>query len=96
MQCIYKPQKCVLSPLHSIIGYFQDKKSCFSSPLFAQLQAIKMPDFYIGYTPSVGKPKTEQEILKNTQDMCYPLHHYLSRKDFDTFPFFKFSNFIVS
>ena len=37
-----------LSPLHSIIGHFKDKKSSFSSPLFAQLPIVKMPDFYIG------------------------------------------------
>ena len=32
--------------------------------------------------------KTEKMCLKNTRDMYYLLHHYLSRKDFDTFPFF--------
>ena len=32
------------------------KKSYFSSPLFAQLQPTKISDFYINYTPSVGKP----------------------------------------
>ena len=63
MKCIYKAAKCVLSRLHSIIGYFSTKDSPLS-PLFAQLLTIKMPNFYIGYTPSVGAPKTEWKILE--------------------------------
>ena len=47
-----------LSRLHSIIGYFSTKDSPLS-PLFAKLLTLRMPDFYIGYTPSVGAPKTE-------------------------------------
>ena len=64
MKCIYKTEKMcsVIITQHSSI--FLDKKSSFSHPPFAQLQSIKISDFYIGCTPSVGKPKSEQEILE--------------------------------
>ena len=66
MKCIYKTAKMcfVTITLHSwlILG----QKILLLSPLFAQLQSIKISDFYIGYTPSVGKPKSEQE----TSGMC--------------------------
>ena len=50
----------VIITLHSWL--FLGKESSFSSPLFEQLQPIEINDFYIDFTPSVGKRQSEQEI----------------------------------
>ena len=63
MKFIYKTAKvCFVIIITQHNWLFLGQKSCFSNPLIAQLQTIKRPDFYIGYTTSVGKPKTEKEI----------------------------------
>ena len=60
MKCLYITAKNAFCPITEHCWLFLQK--CFSSPLFAQMQAIKMPEIYIGHTPSVGKPKNEQEM----------------------------------
>ena len=62
MKCLYKTSKMCFVTITQHNWLFLGQKICFSCPLFAQLLTIKMPDFYIGYTPPVGKPKIEQEI----------------------------------
>ena len=49
----------------------------------------KFTTFLASKSPEIGQFSGEigQFSLKNTRDI-YLLHHYLSRKDFDTFPFF--------
>ena len=62
MKCIYKTAKMCFVFIAQHIWLFLGQKSCFSDPLSAQLQSIKISDFYIVYTPSVVKPKSELEI----------------------------------
>ena len=41
---------------------FSGQKILLFKSSFRTVANYKMPDFHIGYTPSVGEPKTEQEI----------------------------------
>ena len=59
MKCIYETEKMFFVIITQHSWLFLGHNILLSSPLFAQLQSIKISDFYIGYPPSVGKPKSE-------------------------------------
>ena len=61
MKCIYKTEKMfVIITQHSWL--FLGQKILLFKSSFRTVAIYKNSDFYIGYTPSVGKPKSEQEI----------------------------------
>ena len=63
MECVYKTEKMcsVIITQHSwqILG----QKILLFKCSFRTVAIYKKSDFYIGYTPSVGKPESEQEIF---------------------------------
>ena len=62
MKCIYETEKMCFVTItqHSLL--FLGQKILLFKSSFRSVANYKMPDFYIGYTPSVGKLKTKQEI----------------------------------